>query len=172
MRRLFLLLVLPILMIGGFAVSAQAQTAPCPAGSSCSAPQNFVVTFPGPTLTTSVPASVTANSGAATLTLTGTNYSASSVVELCQQTPAPACSAPTALATTFVSATSLTAVVPAPITANSGSWSVYVANPAGHAVNLQWQASPTPNVAYNAKRGAVSGGPTRSYRAGLPGRPS
>ena len=74
-----------------------------------------------PTITTLSPASVLAGSGAFTLTVTGTKFVSGSTVNWNG----------TALTTTYVSATQLTASVPATDTATAGSESITVTNPGG-----------------------------------------
>ena len=71
---------------------------------------NFVVT-PAPTLTSLAPSTAAAGSAAFTLTSTGTNFTATSVISFNG----------VALATTLVSATSLTATVPASAIATAGT---------------------------------------------------
>lgn len=163
-----LLLVLTSTLINGV---AEAQTAPpCPAGKTCSGSVTFTVTFPNPTSPASVaPAQVVAGAAATTITLTaasGSAFNAQMVVEACQVTPAP-CAAQTDLATTFVSATSLTAVVPVALLANSGTISIYISQPSNaHATLLNWQPSSSVVAGYNVYRAVTSGGPTRRSMPG------
>ena len=90
------------------------------ASTGGSVPQQVTVTNPAPTLTAVTPMTLLAGSSSATVTLTGTNFNASSTV----------LAGTTALSTTFVSATQLTAVAPAALLASAGSLSLAVSNPA------------------------------------------
>lgn len=148
------------------AVPLFAQTPPCPTGKTCSGGVTFTVSFPNPTSPASVaPSSVVAGAAATTVTLTaasGSAFNAQMVVEACAVTPAP-CTTQTDLATTFVSASSLTAVVPVALLANSGTLTFYISQPTNaHASNLSWTPSTSVVAGYNVYRGAVSGGPIRS----------
>ena len=92
-----------------------------------SAPLNFTITTP-PTPAVSALSPNTAVAGASgnlTLQVTGTNFNSASVVEW-----TPAGGSETNLATTFQSATSLQATVPAALLATPGTASVVVANSA------------------------------------------
>jgi trimeric autotransporter adhesin len=89
---------------------------PSPGGGTSSA-ISFNITNPVPVLTAISPASVTAGSSATTLTLTGSNFVSSAQVEWNGAT----------LSTTYVSATSLTAVIP---TANLAATSLTATIPA------------------------------------------
>ena len=92
-----------------------------------SAPLTFTITPPpAPTLTALSPnTAVAGGSSALTLQVTGTNFNSASVVEW-----TPAGGSETNLATTFQSATSLQATVPATLLATPGTASVMVANSA------------------------------------------
>ena len=89
-----------------------------PTGTATSA-GTFTVTLPAPTITSLSPTTAVAGSGAFTLTVNGTGFLSSSVVNFNGM----------ALATTFVSATQLTAAVPASAVATAGTYNVTVANP-------------------------------------------
>lgn len=94
---------------------------PAPGGGTSNA-LTFTVNAannPVPALTALQPSSTTAGSAAFTLTVTGTNFVSTSVVNF----------GGSALATTYVSATQLTAAVPAPAVATAGTPSVTVSNP-------------------------------------------
>nr|WP_255484113.1 IPT/TIG domain-containing protein [Granulicella sp. 5B5] len=90
---------------------------PGPGGSDTQPAAETVYAVPA--ISSLSPASVQAGSGLTTLTVTGTNFSSNSVVQLDGN----------ALTTTFVSATSLTAQVPASSVANARTASVSVQNP-------------------------------------------
>ncbi len=79
----------------------------------------FAVNNPQPTLSNLSPASVTAGSGAFTLTLNGTNFIPASVVQVNGSNRT----------TTFVSSTRLTATIPASDVASAAALSVSVVNP-------------------------------------------
>ncbi|MBS1813575.1 MAG: IPT/TIG domain-containing protein [Acidobacteria bacterium] len=89
-------------------------------GSDASAPVSFTVTAPAaaPTLTAVTPASAAAGSAATTITLTGTNFLSTTTVEV----------SGTAVAATYVSATSMTAVIPAGKLASAGSLGIVAKN--------------------------------------------
>ncbi len=87
---------------------------------AATAAQTFTVTAaPAPTLTGVSPASAPAGSGATTVTLTGTNFTAGSVVDF-NGTP---------VATTFVSPTQVTAVIPAADLTTAGTDPITVTTP-------------------------------------------
>ncbi|RAK63480.1 hypothetical protein DLM85_20970 [Hymenobacter edaphi] len=101
----------------GVTAGPLAVTTPGGTGTSGS---SFLIDNPAPTLSSLSPANRLAGSGAFTLTATGTNFVAGSALTFNGAD----------LATTFVSATSLTATVPAAAVATAGSYSVTVTNPA------------------------------------------
>jgi fibronectin type 3 domain-containing protein len=78
-----------------------------------------VTVNPSPSLTSVSPSTITAGTSA-TITLTGSGFISSSVVYANS----------TALATTYVSGTSLTAVIPTSLTSSTGTLSITVVNPA------------------------------------------
>ncbi|MDX1932313.1 MAG: right-handed parallel beta-helix repeat-containing protein [Capsulimonadales bacterium] len=88
-------------------------------GGGVSAPLTFTVANPVPILTTITPNTVLAGSGAVTVTVTGSNFVASSVVRL-NGTDRP---------TTFVSATELKVVLPGSDTALAGLNTITVVTP-------------------------------------------
>lgn len=119
-----------------------------PNGGGTSAAASFIITAavsnPVPTLTSIQPTSVTAGSGAQTLTLTGTNFIATSVVNVNGS----------ARTTTYVSATQLTAALTAADVASAGSDSITVTNPAPGggttaAVTLTVTAPAIPGVSFD-----------------------
>ncbi len=89
-------------------------------GGGASSPLNFVVDNLQPTLTSLSPASAVAGAGAQTLTLTGTNFLASSTVTYHG----------VGHAATFLSSTQLTISLSATDQATAGSYAVVVTNPA------------------------------------------
>jgi hypothetical protein len=118
-------------------------TASTPGGN----PVNQVSTSPPPTIVTISPAGNRAGSPAFTLTVNGTNFLSSSVVNF----------GGTAVATTFASSTQLTGAIPVAAIASSGTPTVTVTNPApgggtSNAVNftiiaeLAGQFTPTGNM--------------------------
>lgn len=115
---------------------ARAQN-PCPTGQSCSGSVTFTVTFGAPATPGSVsPSSVSQGAPQTTITLnasSGSTFNNTMTVQWCAITPAP-CTTPTALTTTFVSSTQITAVIPSAQLAASGTFAIYLAQPAsGHA---------------------------------------
>lgn len=144
------------------AIPAAAQTPPCPASKTCSGSVTFTVTFSSPGTPASVaPAQVVQGAAATTVTLTaasGSTFNAQMVVEACQVTPTP-CTTQTDLATTFVSATSITAVVPQALLASSGTISIYLSQPNNaHAILLNWNPSTSLVAGYNVYRSGTPGG--------------
>jgi hypothetical protein len=96
-------------------------TNPTPGGGTSSS-ATFTIsgsTNPVPTISSLAPSSATTGGAAFTLTVNGTNFISTSTVDWVGA----------ALSTTYVSATQLTAQVPAPDIASSGSPSVTVVNP-------------------------------------------
>ena len=91
---------------------------PTPGGGTSSA-QTFTITNPAPTLTNISPNSATAGSGNTMITLTGTNFVSNSTAEFNG----------IAIATTFVNATKLTAVIPAADLTTVGTEPITVVNP-------------------------------------------
>jgi hypothetical protein len=94
-------------------------TNPAPGGGA-SSPLNFAVNNPQPTLTSLSPASAVAGAGSQTLTLTGTNFLASSTATYNG----------VGHAATYVSSTQLTISLSATDQATAGSYAVVVTNPA------------------------------------------
>jgi hypothetical protein len=101
---------------GSYAVVA---TNPAPGGGA-SSPLNFALNNPAPTLSSLSPASAVADGGAQTLTLTGTNFLASSTVTYNG----------VGHTATFVSSTQLTISLSATDQAVAGSYAVVATNPA------------------------------------------
>ncbi len=94
-------------------------TNPAPGGGT-SGTSPFTVNNPVPAITSLSPTSALAGSAAFTLTVNGTNFNSSSVVNFNG----------TAATTTFVSATQVTAAITAPEIASAGTFNVNVTNPA------------------------------------------
>ena len=91
---------------------------PAPGGGT-SNPQTFTVYNVNPTVNSISPSSITAGSGAFTLTVNGNNFNSGSSVSFNGS----------ARSTTFISSTQLTAFIPASDISNSGSFNVTVTNP-------------------------------------------
>jgi hypothetical protein len=129
-------------------------TNPTPGGGT-TANFVFVITSapnPVPTLTSIAPTTATAGGAAFTLTVNGTNYVASSVVNFNG----------VAKSTTVVSATQLTAAIPASDIATAGSFPVTVFNPApgggtSAAINLAVN-NPVPAITTLSPAAATVGG--------------
>ena len=94
-------------------------TNPAPGGGN-SSPLNFAVNNPAPTLSSLSPASAVAGASSQTLTLTGTNFVASSTVTYNG----------VGHAATLLSSTKLTISLSATDQATAGSYAVVVTNPA------------------------------------------
>ncbi len=101
----------------GKVISVRVST-PAPGGGT-SAVQSFTVQNPGPTLTGLSPSTVAARSAATTVTLTGSGFVTASQVR----------ANGVDIGTTYVSGTSLTALVPASYLVNPGAVSITVTNP-------------------------------------------
>ncbi len=94
-------------------------TNPMPGGGTSSS-LTFTVNNPKPTITSLVPSSATAGAAAFTLTVTGTNYVSTSVVNW----------AGSPRTTTFISKTRITATINAADVATAGTFKITVTNPA------------------------------------------
>jgi hypothetical protein len=121
-------------------------------GGGTSAPTNFTVNNPVPTIATLSPTSATAGGAALTLTVNGTGFVATSVVNF---NGAPK-------TTTFVSATQVTAAITAADIATAGSFPVTVTNPApgggaSAAVNFAVN-NPLPTITSLSPSTLVAGG--------------
>lgn len=132
---------------GSFPVTV---TNPAPGGGTSSA-QTFTVNNPAPTTTSIAPSSVLAGSAATSLTVNGTNFVGSSTVRFNG----------TSVTTTYVSATQLTATIPASQLPLAGTFSVTVVNPApgGGTSNVQTFTvnNPVPTTASIAPTSVVAG---------------
>src|SRR5207248_2177705 len=109
------------------------------AGGTGSATLTLTINNPVPTITSISPTSTTAGSAQFTLTVNGTKFVSTSTVNW---NGAP-------LATSFVSSTQLTAMVPAPLVATAGTASITVVNPnpGGGTSNVQmFTISATPVI--------------------------
>jgi hypothetical protein len=89
------------------------------ADASASASASVTITNPAPTLSTVSPAGIAAGSADSALTLTGSGFAQQSVVQ----------ANGTALATSFVGDTQLTAIIPSSLLATAGTLSINVVNP-------------------------------------------
>lgn len=131
---------------------------PAPGGGT--ATSAFTVSLPPtpvPTIQLVSPASVLVGASDLTITFTGTNYQ-SNIEAFFQNGSNPA----VALTTTFSSATSVSAVIPAAQLVNAGTFSLYLTNPGGviaHTATITFMASTTPNAQTQVWRGNVTGGP-------------
>jgi hypothetical protein len=99
---------------------------------------------------------VSAGAAALTVTFTGTNYQSNAVVNIQKGSGTVS-----QLTATFVSATSVTAVVPSSLLTVGGTYSLWVTNPGGvvaHTIKLQWNASTSTVAGYRVYRSPVSGG--------------
>ncbi|MDQ2731780.1 MAG: IPT/TIG domain-containing protein [Armatimonadota bacterium] len=114
-------------------------------GSSNTIPFQITPSSPSPTVTTISPTTVQAGSAATTITITGTNFISGSQVFFGRMP----------LATTFGSATSLTAVIPAAALTNANQVPVVVSNGAssGYSIPVTFTITPpTAQVAYIINR--------------------
>src|SRR5262245_26714265 len=124
-------------------------------GGWVSSPVNFTVTGsappPSPTLSAISPTSAVAGSGPVTLTATGSNFVSSSVVQVNGASRA----------TSFVSATQLTATLTAADTSAPGSLSITVNTPGGgtSAAVTFMVTNPAPSLASISPSNATAGGP-------------
>jgi hypothetical protein len=128
---------------------------PAPGGGTTNT-SGFIITAPNnpaPTLTSISPSSVTAGATGFTLTVSGTNFISSSVIKWNGAT----------LTTTYVSATQLTAAIPASSVATAGTVPVTVFNPApgggtSTAVNFTINAAVTiKKVLFDASHAETAG---------------
>jgi YVTN family beta-propeller protein len=105
---------------------------PLPGGGNSVNVATFTITVPVPVLTAIAPSSAAAGSPQFTMTLTGTSFISTSIARWNG----------TDLATTFISATQLTALVPAADILTVGSASVTVFNPLGAAQIVKTKVHP------------------------------
>ncbi len=133
-------------------VPAGATTGPVIVNSNgvvASAGYAFTVVSPEPTITSLSPSSIAARGPAFTLTVNGTNYASGATVNW----------GSTALTTTFVSSSQLTAAVPMSLIASAGNASITVTTSAGTSVPTTFPVvSMTPSVTslspYSGTRGS------------------
>jgi hypothetical protein len=127
-------------------------TNPAPGGGT-SGNSPFTVNNPLPTLTSLSPTSTLAGGAAFTLTVNGTNFNSSSVVNFNG----------TAKTTTFVNATQVTASIAAPDIATAGTFNVTVTNPApggGTSTTSPFTVNnPAPTITSLSPNTAATGGP-------------
>ena len=136
-------------------VTAASVAAPSQSGTA-----TVTIVNPAPVVSTISPATINAGSGNTTLTVTGTGFSAQAVVEL----------GGTALATTYGSATALTAVIPAAQLANAGSLAVAVTTPApGGGTSSALTLAVQVVVAVNPPAPTVMVGQTQQFSAAVTG---
>ncbi|HUN92924.1 MAG TPA: IPT/TIG domain-containing protein [Burkholderiaceae bacterium] len=131
-------------------------TNPTPGGGTSNAATfDIIATNPTPALSSIAPANTTAGAANFTLTATGTNFVAASTINWNG----------TALATTYVSSTQLTATVPAADVASAGTAQVNVTSPApgGGASSADTftinATNPTPTLSTVAPASATATGP-------------
>lgn len=132
-------------------------TNPTPGGGTSTPPLTLTVNNPLPTLNALSPASKFAGDTAFTLSLSGTNFNASSVVSING----------ISRATTFVSTTQLTAQVLASDIATVGSRVITVGNPTpgggiSNSLNLTVLSAPVPTLASLSPNNVSAGGPAFS----------
>jgi hypothetical protein len=159
---------IPASAIANAGSNAVTVTNSTPGGGAASAAAPFQVTAPPVSITAVAPASATAPAAQLTVAITGSGFVSGSIAQWLNG------AVTTPLATTFVSAGSLTAVVPASLTQSGCLCKVQVQNPAvaaSHSVTLNWTASVTAGVVgYRIYRAATSGGPyTLANQATLSG---
>jgi hypothetical protein len=128
-------------------------TNPTPGGGT-STPATFTINNPFPTITTVSPTSATAGGPAFTMTVNGTNFVSTSVVQFGIQG--------IAMPTTFVSGTKLTAAIPAVAISSAGPSPVAVFNPAPGGGNT----GPTPFTINNPVPTIASISPTSATAGG------
>ena len=123
---------------------------PAPGGGASNA-ASFAINNPVPTIASLNPASALVGSAALTLTVTGTNFISGSVVRL----------GGADRATTFVSATQVTAQIPATDLATAGTASITVFNPApgggASAAATFTVNNPAPTIASLSPAGVIAG---------------
>jgi hypothetical protein len=137
---------------------------PAPGGGTSNA-QTFTINNPVPTTTSISPSSCTAGSAQFTLTVNGTNFVSTSMVNWNG----------TALTTTFVSSTQLTAIVTAALVASPGTASVTVVNssPGGGTSNAQvFTICPAAPVINSRLTDSATWGSPYSYQITASGNPT
>jgi hypothetical protein len=121
-------------------------------GGTGSAPLTITINNAKPTITSISPTCATAGGPQFTLTVNGTNFVANSTVNWNG----------TALTTSFVSSTQLTAIVPATLIATAGTASITVVNPApggGTSTTVTFTINALPTVSSLSPTCATAGGP-------------
>ena len=111
----------------------------------------FAVVQPKPTIASLNPSSVLAGSQAFTLTVNGANYLSGAGASVVKWNS-------TVLATTYVSGTQLTAVVPASLIGNAGTANVAVVTSAGTSSSLPFTVSQVPPAITSFSPGQVTAG--------------
>src|SRR5262249_34075311 len=133
--------------------TASVSVANPPPGGGTSNSFTFGINNPAPTLTSLSPSTETAGDSAFTLTVTGTNFVSTSVVQWNGS----------ARATTFVDSTTVTAAISAPDIANGDTVLVTVNNPAPGGGTSKSQSftidNPVPNPTSLSPNSAGAGGP-------------
>ncbi len=128
-----------------------------PAGTS--SPATFAITALAPTITTISPASTAPGGALFTLTVNGTNFDSSAIVEWGN----------TALTTSFVNTTQLTAQVPASLIATAGSVDVTVMDTGGTSGAATFTIAPIVNGTVFSGALPISGATVQLYAAGITG---
>lgn len=141
----------PALLVDGGFANVTVFTPPPSGGTS--QPQTFLINNPAPALTSVAPTAVTAGGPRFTVTATGSSFVPSSALQING----------TNLATTFVSATSLTGVVPASLVTAAGNAQVRVFNPAPQGglsgASTIFVSNPAPALGAVAPGSVPAGGP-------------
>ena len=127
------------------------------AGTSSAAP--FTISALAPTITGLSPASAAPGGAAFTLTVNGTNFDSSATVEWDS----------TALTTTYVNTTQLTAAVPASLIATAGSVSVTVTDAGGTSAAATFTIAPTISGQVTSGSDFIKGATVQLYAAGTTG---
>jgi len=131
------------------AVGTASVTVTTAGGTSSAA--TFTINPPKPTITSMTPGSVVQGSVALTLTVNGTNFLPGTLATVVKF-------GGTALATTYVSSTQVTAVLPSSQIVSAGTISVSVATAGGTSSSVSFTVNPAPPVITTISPGHVTAG--------------
>ncbi|MGA7832851.1 MAG: IPT/TIG domain-containing protein [Terracidiphilus sp.] len=147
---------------GSLLQSAGASSVSVTNSAGTSAPFAYTINPPLPTISSVNPSQLTAGGPTETLTITGQNFTSASIVEW----------ASTALGTTYVSPTQLSALLPAKLFTSSGTVNLSVSTPTGVSAAYPVTIYPPVHITTSSLPGGVAGnaysGPIH-VTGGLPG---
>jgi len=156
----WLQVIVAAILVLAWAAMASAESPSAKTKIASASPLGFSLSVgPAPTISSLSPTSAFAGSSDFTLTISGTNFTATSTVMW----------GTTALATNYVSATQLTAVAPASLSASSGTASISVSDLSGDssAVAFTLLQPPPPGLLSLSPSTAIAGGAAIAEQHGM-----